>query len=447
LFDAAWFAASFGLGCVLERLLAKATRSSPVIQRRILLALTIVLSGFLAWVTMHNSFEPEFTVGPNTRLDPNTPPSFWLVYPFAQIGNLLFYIFGFRLGIFLSQRKHLAPGEELVWPASRFVPRMRESLRNLANTWDWSHAVVAIVFVWCCACILLQDRTLAGKAIVSGLVLIFFLGWMFPRIGQYRWALLSALIATALLVRAGSYHMGIDIALFSVGLTTVFWYFHLAKPRPQARLQIKAFLATILLTWLLWLLDDAISSSGPAPRNFDRFAALGAHEDVVGGVKRIGIALSGGGYRATLMHAGVLDGLEKLGLRPTNLSAVSGGSITASYHASGGATGTAACLRAAADAALPQPDRRAEPGAANFSGTDSQHQCRSATILLVQSDKPECAGARSRLSPRCTAPRDWQGAEADDRHDGFELRTRDRNNQRLAADAIPAAPPGRRGLS
>ena len=52
--------------------------------------------------------------------------------------------------------------------------------------------------------------------------------------------------------------------------------------------------------------------------------------------KRIGIALSGGGYRAALFHAGVLNALETLGIRVQAISAVSGGSIIGVYYAFGG---------------------------------------------------------------------------------------------------------------
>jgi predicted acylesterase/phospholipase RssA len=47
------------------------------------------------------------------------------------------------------------------------------------------------------------------------------------------------------------------------------------------------------------------------------------------------VALSGGGYRAALMHAGVLDALEKI-LPITHLVSVSGGSIVGAYYATGG---------------------------------------------------------------------------------------------------------------
>lgn len=51
---------------------------------------------------------------------------------------------------------------------------------------------------------------------------------------------------------------------------------------------------------------------------------------------RVGVALSGGGYRAALLHAGVLDGLEQMGGAPTHLAGVSGGSIIAAYYSQGG---------------------------------------------------------------------------------------------------------------
>jgi predicted acylesterase/phospholipase RssA len=51
----------------------------------------------------------------------------------------------------------------------------------------------------------------------------------------------------------------------------------------------------------------------------------------------IGVALSGGGYRAALYHAGVLEGLEELNLAPSHLTTVSGGSIIGSFYALGGA--------------------------------------------------------------------------------------------------------------
>jgi predicted acylesterase/phospholipase RssA len=51
---------------------------------------------------------------------------------------------------------------------------------------------------------------------------------------------------------------------------------------------------------------------------------------------RVGVALSGGGFRAAILHAGVLDELSEQGVPVTNLGTVSGGSIIGSFVAAGG---------------------------------------------------------------------------------------------------------------
>jgi predicted acylesterase/phospholipase RssA len=51
---------------------------------------------------------------------------------------------------------------------------------------------------------------------------------------------------------------------------------------------------------------------------------------------RVALLLSGGGYRATLFHAGVLSGLRDLGVPVSIVVGVSGGAITAAQFASGG---------------------------------------------------------------------------------------------------------------
>ncbi|WP_333826214.1 patatin-like phospholipase family protein [Pinisolibacter sp.] len=51
---------------------------------------------------------------------------------------------------------------------------------------------------------------------------------------------------------------------------------------------------------------------------------------------KVSLALSGGGYRAALIHVGVLDELARHGVPVTNLSSVSGGSIIAAFVATGG---------------------------------------------------------------------------------------------------------------
>jgi predicted acylesterase/phospholipase RssA len=61
-----------------------------------------------------------------------------------------------------------------------------------------------------------------------------------------------------------------------------------------------------------------------------------ASEERTAGAKlRIGLALSGGGFRASIFHLGVIRRLEELGIMPevSVISSVSGGSIIAAYYA------------------------------------------------------------------------------------------------------------------
>lgn len=80
----------------------------------------------------------------------------------------------------------------------------------------------------------------------------------------------------------------------------------------------------------------------PLPRDPQRFASIGAATSIVAPHAtrwqdlRVGMALSGGGYRAAVYHAGALHALEKLGIKPAVLSTVSGGSIIGGYYALGG---------------------------------------------------------------------------------------------------------------
>lgn len=89
-----------------------------------------------------------------------------------------------------------------------------------------------------------------------------------------------------------------------------------------------------LAVWLVLSGLDAWMERSPLPRDGQvlhppsmpqRYAPL-----------HVGLALSGGGYRAALVHAGVVDALGQLGVPVTHLSAVSGGAIIASYLSVGG---------------------------------------------------------------------------------------------------------------
>jgi predicted acylesterase/phospholipase RssA len=94
--------------------------------------------------------------------------------------------------------------------------------------------------------------------------------------------------------------------------------------------------ASIIGAWLgvssAYWLDPSIRSLGAGSHPRQTLVAPNASASG----KRIGLALSGGGYRAALFHAGVLASLEELGLPPHQISSVSGGSIVGAYYALGG---------------------------------------------------------------------------------------------------------------
>ena len=88
---------------------------------------------------------------------------------------------------------------------------------------------------------------------------------------------------------------------------------------------------SVLICWAVLSIADFVFESRPLTTSVNPSASL-QNDDRQG----IGLALSGGGYRAALFHAGVLAELEMIGVRPTALSTVSGGSIIGAFYAAGG---------------------------------------------------------------------------------------------------------------
>lgn len=94
------------------------------------------------------------------------------------------------------------------------------------------------------------------------------------------------------------------------------------------------YLAMMLAWWVLSSVIDPFFKKEAIRLNPSRFASLQSaarYQDL-----KVGLALSGGGYRAALMHAGVLAAAEHFGLHVTHLSTVSGGSIIGAFYAAGG---------------------------------------------------------------------------------------------------------------
>lgn len=96
--------------------------------------------------------------------------------------------------------------------------------------------------------------------------------------------------------------------------------------------------SSLLAIWCCWgclsVVDWATEKKRtPLPTDTTRFDTV-PKGDWRG--SNVAIALSGGGYRAALLHAGILYELEKRGVLVTHISSVSGGSIIAAFYALGG---------------------------------------------------------------------------------------------------------------
>ncbi len=86
--------------------------------------------------------------------------------------------------------------------------------------------------------------------------------------------------------------------------------------------------------WFIASAFDFFNASPPLPRDPARFRTL--RDDWRYRDLKVGMALSGGGYRAALMHAGTLDAFERLHVPVTHVTSVSGGSIIGAFYAAGG---------------------------------------------------------------------------------------------------------------
>lgn len=142
---------------------------------------------------------------------------------------------------------------------------------------------------------------------------------MFPVLGYVGWYYV-----------AGSPHVWTDIAIAATTVLVLSGYFYSAAgTRHWGNSKVAAILFGALSTFAVWILissADAFARTGPIP----------AAKPPAVIQQGIGVALSGGGYRAALFHAGVLDALEQLHAAPSHLASVSGGSIIGAYYTLGG---------------------------------------------------------------------------------------------------------------
>jgi predicted acylesterase/phospholipase RssA len=145
------------------------------------------------------------------------------------------------------------------------------------------------------------------------------------------------------LVYVGTAHRKADIATIVIA-----WFFvmaiggsimsktrgHLQEIVPSAKESICLMLAAIGLIWISLSVVNGLLERSPVPMRTTQLQSSdskqGPHQP------KIAIALSGGGYRAALFHAGVLDALAEHGISFQAMSTVSGGSIFGAFYAIGG---------------------------------------------------------------------------------------------------------------
>ncbi len=82
------------------------------------------------------------------------------------------------------------------------------------------------------------------------------------------------------------------------------------------------------------IITKQVAQTPVSPKNGEPGSDRPGNQDQEAKTPRIGLALSGGGFRAAIFHLGVIRRLEELGIMPKIrlISAVSGGSIVSAYY-------------------------------------------------------------------------------------------------------------------
>jgi len=169
------------------------------------------------------------------------------------------------------------------------------------------------------------------------------------RAGLWVWALLLALVGVAIFwrfsTRLGSVIFALAYAL--VGVTHLVWLGWRTTPMARQFKQVVALSVTPVLG--AWILNStvytgytrvlgilgSISDDGRGHQERRRERARRAVAWESDGARPVAVALSGGGYRAAVVHAGLLWALDEAGVPIHYLSTVSGGSIVGATYALG----------------------------------------------------------------------------------------------------------------
>lgn len=164
-------------------------------------------------------------------------------------------------------------------------------------------------------------------------------------VGLWVWAALLACVGLAIFWRFSYWWSAtlFGVIYLGIGLWNIAWLTRRASETSLMFRQVVALsVLPILFAWVLdstayrlssstvsrlraTALDDAVLTA----RREERREQIGAAD------ASIALALSGGGYRAAAVHAGILSVLEEAGLPVAYLSTVSGGSIVGASYAMG----------------------------------------------------------------------------------------------------------------
>lgn len=192
------------------------------------------------------------------------------------------------------------------------------------------------------------DGRTRNYAAVASVVAIIIFSATFVKGARYvgGWVVFSLAAAWAWLQWGGSYNHLWDYALLVACFLLLPLAFGDVRRWLRARdcrkdhplrdvLGFRFSLSFLLCFWFLAsVCDRVLQSSTSLPRDPARFTAL--RQDSPYRDLRVGLALSGGGYRAAVMHAGVLDAFERFRVPVTHLTSVSGGSVIGAFYAAGG---------------------------------------------------------------------------------------------------------------
>src|SRR3712207_851289 len=209
---------------------------------------------------------------------------------------------------------------------------------------------IALIVAWTVVAlaILILAESWISRGVIAAAVLVGF--------GLYRSPLrpivpilVSVASVAAILYMVGSYSWLLDLAAVAtaaivVALITMVWRRIRRRGSPAAptpRRPMAIALGFVLAWWLAVTAADTIVMRQAARRDWGTNASLcpdSLTRPDWGSLRapRVAMAVSGGGYRAALFHAGVLAGLGCIHVPVTALSTVSGGSIIGAYYAVGG---------------------------------------------------------------------------------------------------------------